>query len=542
MALTLMLALSVAFFIRLSTAEKWQIPISHTSIATPYRVAIIGGGAGGSSAAYHLRKYVNASLHDICIDIDLFDNGPRIGGRTTTVNALNDERYPVELGASIFVPINFILTNATKEFSLDVSIKLYEPTSETDFDLGVWDGSKFVFKQGSGNGWWQGYWDIAKLLWKYGISPIRTQRLTKEVVGRFLNFYQPEFFPFYTLQEAIAGTGLLEYTSTTGDRVLAKAGISEAFAEDIIQASTRVNYAQNLDQIHGLETMVCMATEGAMAIEGGNWQIFDEAVKRSKANVQLNTTVIGVIKDKSRQRYLLALDGKQATDEGVMPSPNDVEPYDAVILAAPYQFSGIDFEPELEYLPTSIDYVSLHVTLLTSPHLLSPKFFGMPSDEYKSVPSTVLSTLPAGMDSTSDEPHKFYSISTIRVLNLNTSVPGLHKTQYLYKIFSPARLTGTFMSQLYGFEESYTNTTAEDPVSEIPKEHISWSYEKTWNSYPYEVPRTLFERIRLDGKPGTGRGIWYTSGIESFISTMETSALMGMNVARLIVDELEWVP
>lgn len=30
--------------------------------------------------------------------------------------------------------------------------------------------------------------------------------------------------------------------------------------------------------------------------------------------------------------------------------------------------------------------------------------------------------------------------------------------------------------------------------------------------------------------------LWYTSGIEGFISTMETSSLMGRNVARLIVD------
>ncbi len=35
------------------------------------------------------------------------------------------------------------------------------------------------------------------------------------------------------------------------------------------------------------------------------------------------------------------------------------------------------------------------------------------------------------------------------------------------------------------------------------------------------------------------RGFYYTSGIESFISTMETSALMGMNVARLIVNDYQ---
>lgn len=40
-----------------------------------------------------------------------------------------------------------------------------------------------------------------------------------------------------------------------------------------------------------------------------------------------------------------------------------------------------------------------------------------------------------------------------------------------------------------------------------------------------------FEEIEL------ARGFYYTSGMESFISTMETNALMGMNVAQLIVND-----
>jgi prenylcysteine oxidase/farnesylcysteine lyase len=55
-------------------------------------------------------------------------------------------------------------------------------------------------------------------------------------------------------------------------------------------------------------------------------------------------------------------------------------------------------------------------------------------------------------------------------------------------------------------------------------------YRKVWHSYPYEYPRDSFEDIKLS------EGLWYTSGIERFISTMETSALMGKNVARLVVD------
>jgi len=74
-------------------------------------------------------------------------------------------------------------------------------------------------------------------------------------------------------------------------------------------------------------------------------------------------------------------------------------------------------------------------------------------------------------------------------------------------------------------------------IDRLSKHDISWSNEKVWHSYPYELPRLSFERIRLEGELMDPRGIWYTSGIESFISTMETSALMGRNVARLIAND-----
>ena len=51
-------------------------------------------------------------------------------------------------------------------------------------------------------------------------------------------------------------------------------------------------------------------------------------------------------------------------------------------------------------------------------------------------------------------------------------------------------------------------------------------------SYPQALPRVTFQ------DPIIGPGLYYTSGMESFISTMETNALMGKNVARLIVDDM----
>lgn len=530
MAFKMLLSLLIGFFACFCAADQPQTLLSQDySAARPHRVAIIGGGAGGSSTAYHLRKFVDSSPYDLSIEIDLFETESRIGGRTTTVNALDDEQFPVEVGGSIYVDVNHILVNLTKEFGLNAKTKSFSINSESQYDLGVWDGFQFVFKQSSGRSWWQGYWDVTKMLWQYGVSPVRTQRLMKDAVGRFLKFYESPTFPFQTIQEAVSKHGLLDFTSETGSQLVVKAGISDAFARDIIQASTRVNYAQNLQDINGLLTMCCMATDGAMAVEGGNWQIFDEAVKHSRANLMLNTTVGAVIKDPRSQHYYLVLRSKE---EGQTRLP---DPYDSVVLAAPYQYSGIEFEPELDYLPQSIDYVSLHVTLFTTPHIMNPVFFELSSDEYMSIPSTVLTTKPGGLNSTSAEPHKFFSISTLRIIDQHQ-----HYAQYLYKIFSPAPLTGTFMSELFGFDDAWTNTTVSDPISDIPKEHITWSHEKKWHSYPYEIPRILFEQIRLDGWRGSGKGIWYTSGIESFISTMETSALSGMNVAKLVAQEIEW--
>jgi prenylcysteine oxidase/farnesylcysteine lyase len=70
-----------------------------------------------------------------------------------------------------------------------------------------------------------------------------------------------------------------------------------------------------------------------------------------------------------------------------------------------------------------------------------------------------------------------------------------------------------------------------DSVTFTPDDDITWFYPHVWNSYPYEYPRVTFEDIEL------ARGLYYTAGIESFISTMETSALMGKNVAQLLVED-----
>lgn len=189
-----------------------------------------------------------------------------------------------------------------------------------------------------------------------------------------------------------------------------------------------------------------MAIDGAQQIEGGNWQIFDNMVTASNATALLNTTVSAIKKRKGRYSI------QTATTNSLGQATTNEEPYDTVVLAAPLQYSNISIEKGLlKITPDEVPYVTLHVTLFTSPQTLNPLFFNItPGSD---VPNTVLTTLPPGEEvpPKQDEgvgPAGFFSISTLRKL-VN---PETLENEYLYKIFSPKKLTSEFLSGLLGIE------------------------------------------------------------------------------------------
>lgn len=455
-------------------------------------VAIIGAGSGGASTAYYLNRFKHPCSR---VNITVYERSSYVGGRSTTVDVYGDPTEPVELGASIFVEVNKNLVSAAREFGL--ATQAFKPKiKDLPNTLGVYDGKDWVF-MGSESGWWT----TAKILWKYGLAPIRTQQLVKKTVGAFLKMYDEPHFPFKDLSQTAYNLDLTEATASTGEQFLQANGITGPFGTDIVQASTRVNYAQNIDEIHGLESLVCMSTDGAMSIQGGNWQIFDGMLKASEAKLLLNTSVSNVYRQSDGRYAVNALSSSYPT--GI-----DLAIYDTVILAAPLQFAKLSLTPAPINPPPEISYVNLHVTLFTSPRKLKPQAFNLDNG----VPTTILTTTPK----TNASPPPFYSISTLRSL----TNPTTHQREYLYKIFSPAPIPSSWLHSIL------------TPLHASPHPPISWIYEKVWQSYPYLPPRITFEDVQLDEE---GK-VWYTSGIESFISTMETSSLMGMNVARLIAD------
>jgi prenylcysteine oxidase/farnesylcysteine lyase len=519
---------------RFGLALTWLNAFVFTSASVPnsirevYNVAIIGAGPAGSSAAYWIGEDANAK--GIAINVTIFEKTDRIGGRTLTVDAFNDASIPVELGASIFVGVNSIMNDAVKRY--DLSLK-DAGRDEGDITC-IWDGENIVYQTTKGTTW---LWDAASMIWRYGLSPMRAKRLVDKTVQTFLRLYEEPYFPFRSLTQRAYELGLEKLTGITGEQLIADNAVSPAFGREIIQTATRVNYASNLAYIHGLEAMVSMATDGAHQVEGGNWRIFHQMVRDSGAAVYRNTSVshISVVdnKDPSSARSKYAISTKKSGSDTAAAEEYPIS-FNKIVIANPWQYSDITAgQGVLKHKIDEVPYMKLHVTLFTSPFTLRPGFFNLPDGS--KAPSTVYTTLkpadeakqgPDGAGSAG-----FYSISTLATV----TNPKTGKREFLYKIFSPEAVTSKFLTDILGasIPETFTSEAKPNGAASETVDPISWYYPHWFHAYPILLPRVTFQDTVV------GDGLYYTSGMESFISCMETAALMGKNVARLIVDDFE---
>lgn len=265
-------------------------------------------------------------------------------------------------------------------------------------------------------------------------------------------------------------------------------------------------------------------------------------VERSNATVHLNTAIESIAFKNGTgpgagadAKYLLST-GKTESSDGEQTDVYHPVAFDKVVVATPWQFANIDAKSEvLKQEIDEIPYTKLHVTLLSSPFLLSPEYFNLPAGS--KTPDAILTTLSRDEASDAEAPGVgkagFFSLTTQRkVIN-----PRTLGEEYVYKIFSAEEVTAEFLSKVFGVKvpEAFVVEDGAEAVDEegATVNPVSWFHPAVFYSYPVESPRTTFQ------DPEIGEGLYYTSGIESFISTMETSALMGKNIAALIADDLK---
>ncbi|KAL5535268.1 hypothetical protein ACEPAF_3362 [Sanghuangporus sanghuang] len=460
--------------------------LSVSSQVVQHKIAIIGAGAGGSSAAFWASKA--KSRAGVAVEIDVYESAEYVGGRSTTVFPYDDRTLdPVELGASIFVAANKNLWRATQEFNL-TKIGF----NDNDGVTGFWDGEKFVFTMNEGKGIF-GWLDTIKALLRYGYrSPAKAQSLVQAVVDKFVSLYTPASPSWSNITELASVLGWEDLITQTSAQYLDAQDISPKFSREIIEAATRVNYGQNLDEIHALEGSVSMAASGASSVKGGNFQIFKHFLGHSGANVFLNTSVISITE---KQHHWT-----------IKTSSGESKNYNDVIIAAPYHSSGINVALSNGLLaPTSAPevplqpYVRLHVTLLTTTSLHpDPAYFGLRPGS--NVPESILTTYE-GVRHGGKVP-EFNSLTYHGKISST-------REEYVVKIFSNESLSDEWLNTVFGGK-------------------VGWVLRKEWDAYPRLPPTTTFPPVVL------APGLYYVNAFEPFISTMETETIASRN----IVDQL----
>ncbi|TFK79186.1 FAD/NAD(P)-binding domain-containing protein, partial [Polyporus arcularius HHB13444] len=458
-----------------SSQEPMGLP-HDTQCAPPNRIAVIGAGAAGSSAAFWLAKA--AERNGLDVEVDVYDKNAYIGGRSTTVQPYNDPSLePTELGGSVFVPPNKLIWRATEEYGFERF-----PFENSDDVMGVWDGSQFVVTVG-GNYWYSSWWSKLKIVWKYGINaPTRTQAAVDGMVNTILKLYRADSPRFRNISSLASELGWTNVAGQTSLEYLRSSKVDDLWSLEFVEALTRLNYGQDIDRLHALEGLVTLAANGAKTVKGGNRQIFERFMRDSGATVSLNTRVKSVSRESSTGPWLVHTD---ASEEGV--------PYRAVILAAPFHQTGIEFasEPPIAAVPVQ-SYIHLHVTLLTT---TSPSanatYFNLPLGH--KVPEMVLTTRN-GARQGGPEP-EFNSLSYLRPVRKRDLSPWTNEqgqTEWVVKIFSKQRISDEWLESMFDGK-------------------VGWVLRKEWDAYPVLSPTSEFPPVILAG------GLYYVNAFEPYV-------------------------
>ncbi|EGF97645.1 uncharacterized protein MELLADRAFT_79816 [Melampsora larici-populina 98AG31] len=513
-------ALLGSCFIFLSSSSNK--PQSQITFSTPsqsveattsmFRIAIIGAGAAGTSTSFFLSHLLQSSNQAHQLSTEIFENSTYIGGRSTIIYPFDSELFePIESGASIFVKSNLNLNKAIKQFKL----KLKTFDENDGGNLGIWDGTEFAFRE-TGQSWL----DTAKMFWRYGRAPYQLNGIKDEMIDRYKAIYESEFItkgPYYNLSawaEASQLAGLLPLSGSK--KLIEEQGINVQAVNELAAVACRVNYGQDISDIHALGTLVSLAGSDGMSVKGGNRQIFEKFAIESGATVHLAHQVTRISKVKplnavtdERSKYTISY--RDANNHSLT---SESGPFDAVIIAAPFHQTGIEFDTaDVSSKIPNQPYVHLHVTfVITNATTPSGKFFGLPAEE--EMPKTIYSTMMRNVLGKGQRPI-FNSLSYLRNMGPKVGVIGdLH----IVKLFSEATLSTETLGEIFNLPQN-----------------LIWVKRIEWDAYPVLNPIVDVNQLapmKLD------EGLYYINGFERLMSTMETETLAAWNVADMISKDL----
>ncbi|NXA75546.1 PCYOX oxidase, partial [Thryothorus ludovicianus] len=445
----------------------------------PSKIAVVGGGIGGSAAAYFLRQKFGRG-----VELHVLEKAA-VGGRLAT---LDMEGAAYEAGGSVIHPLNLHMKHFVKELGLPVM-------SGQSGLAGVYNGEEFVFEESS----WS-FINFLKLLWYYGLNPLRMSMWVEDVLDKFMRIYRYQmhdyaFSSYERLFHALGGNDYTQLLNQTIEEAMQKAGFSQKFINEVVCPAMRGNYGQGVSTNAFVGAVSLAAVQpGFWSVKGGNKLVCSGLISSSKAEVIPGTVVS--IEPKTRpgrggdpvKLYHVTYN----TSSGLTG-----DTYDIVIIAAPLGRNMADitfrnFDPPVPEFPNP--YQQIVNTLVHG--RLNASFFGYSDPQ----------AFNLGAVFTTDNPKLF--INSVGVVSPVGDTGGkLPSQSAVWKVYSKEELTKEQLNLLFS---SYDSVKA-----------------KAWLACPqYSTPEQLPPIVLHEQ-------LYYLNGLERSASAMEMSAVAARNAALL---------
>ena len=444
-----------------------------------YRVAVVGGGSAGVSAAYRLWKQLGNG-----VQITLYERKEHVGGRAWDIRFAGER---IEVGGTVlhssgkYVMELMALTGA-KEGESGLSIDGKDET------YGFWTRDGFpVYCHTS-------LASMALAIVRH-VGPYSALKVTNEAIAmadKWNGVYelQDAGRRFETPDEMLRALDLYEPTTKSLGEFLRERYVNRAMAEDVVEAITHNMYNQGLE-MNAFAGLVGLAGAGLaggylFSIEGGNWTVFAKTLEHIGAQVRLSTHVTAI-------EGVAGEDG--AHEWSVSADDGTCERYDAVLLAAPPALGDYALADGGAPLDVPVyPYQKVNATFVAGD--INPGYFGLKARGR--VPSTAFTATSAGAP--------FMSIG------VTGFSPNYGKR--IYKIFSAER---------------------DVAPSEIGRifERVSDMCTFTWRgAYPVLSPGIVHVPFTL------APGLFYACAFETAAGSVEVEAVGGTNAALLAIDYL----
>ncbi|KAL5330516.1 hypothetical protein ACEPPN_000033 [Leptodophora sp. 'Broadleaf-Isolate-01'] len=520
--------------------------------STRKRVAVIGAGLAGATAAYYLRDSIR-EFEDI--DITIFESSQQIGGRFKSVKYRG---RTIEIGAPATSTHDWCFLRAMR----DVGLAPKEPDWEWKFHrkrtVGVWNGEGFVNTgphEPQCSTWWElmrmvwrdgrtvwllrkvsppVWMEIGKMMWKYGLSPWKFHRVVSLDLKAWDNFgadlYPWQRHTFVSLTSELEKAGLPGQALGSAGSYFRSLNLSTAFLDEVIEPYARARFGQNLDDVRGIAAEIAYREffSRGMAVSDGNARLVDRLITLSKADLNLNSR-IKEIRNGHSKRYNLVAEPSSPETTVV----EQWEEFDAVVIATPLQLSGIVFGGSLnikqrqELRPP---FLERHITHFASEHYPSPNFFNLSSK----------TCLPNSILTTANNPHipDIFSIdsidSLIRIDRTGCSPPSASRPgdpddcdtvihEGIFRIISSDTIHNQTLFKMIGCPSDC---------------QLPFLHRQAW---PFITPAyvgRLFPTDDVELAPS----LYYTGGGDDILSSLEMNCRMGFNVgvkAFLDLDEAQ---